>query len=56
VLCANVVNLVIGDASTVSDKAVSLFALLNQMANLFKESYKNMNVWEKQMEDNTGHA
>ena len=53
---AHVVNLVIGDASTVSDQAVSLFALLNQKANLFKESYKNMNVWEKQMEDNTGHA
>jgi hypothetical protein len=53
---AHVVNLVIGDASTVSDQAVSLFALLNQMANLFKESHKNMNVWEKQMEDNTGHA
>ena len=53
---AHVVNLVIGNASTVSDQAVSLFALLNQMANLFKESYKNMDVWEKQMEDNTGDA
>ena len=52
---AHVLNLVIGDASTVSAEAVSLFGLLNQMANFFKESYKNMNVWEKQMEGNTGH-
>ena len=53
---AHVLNLVIGDASTVSVQAVSLFGLLNQMANFFKESYKNMNVWEKQMEDNIGHG
>ena len=53
---AHILNLVIGDASTVSSQAVSLFGLLNQMANFFKESYKNMNVWEKQMENNTGHG
>ena len=53
---AHVLNLVIGDASTVFVQAVSLFELLNQMANFFKESYKNMNVWEKQMEDNIGHG
>jgi hypothetical protein len=41
---ARILNLVIGNASTVSVQAVSLFGLLrNKMANLFKESYKNMN-------------
>ena len=33
---AHVLNLVIGDASTVSSQAVSLFGLLNRMANFFK--------------------
>ena len=53
---AHVLNLVIGDASTVSSQAVSVFGLLNQMANFFKESSKNTNVWEKQIENNTGHG
>ncbi|XP_068122030.1 zinc finger MYM-type protein 1-like [Hyperolius riggenbachi] len=53
---AHVLNLVIGDASTVCVPAVSLFGLLSNLSTFFNESYKRMKLWEDQIKKKTGSS
>lgn len=53
---AHVLNLVIGDTSSICVSAISLFGMLNELSNFFGESYKRIAVWEEQMSSKTGQA
>ncbi|MGH0175548.1 UNVERIFIED_CONTAM: hypothetical protein FKN15_019912 [Acipenser sinensis] len=48
---AHVLNLVLADTTDIVIASGSLFALLNDIAVLRRESYQRMNVWEKQSQD-----
>lgn len=48
---AHGLNLVLADTTEVSITSGSLFSLLNDIANFFRESYQRMNVWEQASQD-----
>ena len=53
---AHVLNLVIGDASSVCVPAENLFKLLNDLTTFFNQSFKRMKVWEEQMKGKSGSS
>ena len=53
---AHVLNLVIGDATSVCSPARSLFKLLSGLYTFFSESYKRMSVWDKKMDSKSGSS
>lgn len=46
--CAHVLNLVLADTTHTVIESGSLFTVLNDIAVLFRESHKRMNVWENE--------
>jgi len=52
---AQVLNLLISDASSVRVAAVSLFGLFTELPTFFNDSYKRMKVWEEHMQTKPGN-
>lgn len=47
---AHVLNLVMKDSSETNVSSISLFGLINECAVFFRESYRRMDTWVKQLE------